>query len=63
MKRNKQISRKYKNNGVKRPAAGWFIVFTVIIALIAAFIWLGIKAGEKADTSKQSAVAISEVKV
>lgn len=51
MKRKRNISNN-KSNKVKRPPAVWFIVFGVLILLFAAFIFLGIKAGEYAEKAK-----------
>ena len=41
-----------KSNKVKRPPAVWFIVFGALILLFAAFIIIGIKAGEYAEKAK-----------
>ena len=59
MKQSKRISNKYKNNGVKRPAAGWFIVFGAALLLFAAIIFIGIKAGEYAETARDSGVTVT----
>ena len=52
MKRKRYKPNK-KTNGIKRPPAVWFIVFGVLLLLFAAFIILGIKAGEYAEKSKE----------
>ncbi len=51
MKRKRYRPNK-KSNGIKRPSAVWFIVFGVLLLLFAAFIFLGIKAGEYAERVK-----------
>ena len=51
MKRKRYILNKNPNK-LKRPPAVWFIVFGVLLLLFAAFIILGIKAGEYAEKNK-----------
>ena len=51
MKRKRYTSNN-KTNKIKRPPAVWFIVFGVLILLFAAFIIIGIKAGEYANKAK-----------
>lgn len=51
MKRKKYISNS-KSNKIKKPPFVWLIVFGVLLLLFAAFIFLGIKAGEYAERAK-----------
>lgn len=44
-----------QKNRIKRPAAGWLIFFAVLLAAFAAFIYGGIKAGEKAESLRNGA--------
>ena len=52
MKRKAKTGLNYGKNQIKRPSAVWFIVFGVVLLLFAAFIFLGIKAGEYVNQSK-----------
>ena len=58
MKRKRYISNQ-KSNRIKRPSAVWFIVFGAVLLLFAAFIFLGIKAGEYAKRAGEETAAIS----
>jgi len=52
MKQKRYVNQ--RKNGLKRPGAGWLIVFAVILLLFAAFIYGGIKAGEYAERMKSA---------
>ena len=52
MKRKRYFSNK-SSNKIKRPSAVWFIVFGAVLLLFAAFIFIGIKAGEYAEKNRQ----------
>ena len=65
MKRKRKISSNMQKNRIKRPAAGWLIFFIVLLLLFAAFIFGGIKAGEKAERLREAQItySVSEVKI
>ena len=67
MKHRKKTSSNMQKNRIKRPAAGWLIFFAVLLLLFAAFIYGGIKAGQKAGELRQketsSVTVMTEVNV
>ncbi len=61
MKRNRYKSANYNQNRIKRPSAVWFAVFGAVLLLFAAFIFIGIKAGEKAKSGSSPADTVYSV--
>ena len=59
MKRKRKISSNMQKNLIKRPAAGWLIFFIVLLLIFAAFIYGGIKAGERAKQLREAHITYS----
>ena len=60
MKRKRNQSLNYGKNRIKRPSAVWLIVLLVVLLLFAAFIYLGIKAGEHVENSRGADTVYSQ---
>ena len=61
MKRNRYKSANYNQNRIKKPSAVWFAVFGAVLLLFAVFIFIGIKAGEKAQRINGAADTVYSV--